>query len=60
MGQLFVWLLVVGVVGVYWKWIAAVVVAWFGGKWLRQAHAKFLATKAAGEAERAAIAARAD
>ena len=40
-------LLVVGAVCVYWKWITAGVAAWLGAKWVRQAHAEFLATKAA-------------
>ena len=53
-------LLVVGAVCVYWKWITAGVAAWLGAKWVRQAHAEFLATKAAAAAERAAIIAGAD
>jgi hypothetical protein len=58
--QLLVLLLIVGAVGLYWKWLAAAVVAWFAGRWIRHAIAESRAAARSAAAERAGLVARAD
>jgi hypothetical protein len=60
MGQLFSVLLLVGFVGVYFKWIAAAAAAYFAWRWGRAAWQRHCAAADARAAEQAAIAARAD
>jgi hypothetical protein len=60
MTQLFSLLLLVGFVGVYFKWIALAVLAWFAYRWATGAWARHCEAADAWELEQKAIAARAD
>jgi hypothetical protein len=60
MGQLLSLLLLVGLVGAYFKWIAAAVAVWFAFRWGVSRWARHCAAVDAWELEQKAIAARAD
>ena len=53
-------LLILGTVGVYWKWLAAAVIAWYAVRWVRRAVEESRAAAAAEAAASGAIVARAD